>query len=439
MALLRAFDRFRNGALRHVLRGSLAGVAGSLLLAVGWAPDAEAYVVKKTSRGELVHWDTRTVDYTFDPSVAANVPDAVSATSHAMVSWSGSVGAPDLQGHDASAISAPPTAPGFDQKNGVFFMPNGYAPAGKALAITVLTYDNASGRILDADIIINGSYKFAVLHEASAVGQTAKNAPGAHPSNTDGVAHQDEPTSLDTVYDLHHVVAHEIGHTLGMNDEMQRKDALMYRYSAPNDATMRAPASDDIAGLAELYSTKLEANGSGCGNATVAPRKPSLAASHVAMVAMFGFLIFLVLRGRSDRRARVSFVAAAAVAAYALLPGISRDHGGVARAGELAPGHARAKVLATSTSIEAGLLKTTYRLATTVCRAAACPKLGEGSVWGGTAGDIRQEVGGQFAPVRGDDVDVSFTALPSALAPLSLPLGAAGETRATVRVLTRSN
>ena len=438
MALLRAFDRFRDGALRHVLRGSLAGIGGSLLLAVGWAPDADAYVVKKTSRGELVHWDARTVDYTFDPSVASNVPDAVSATTRAMVSWSGTVGAPDLQGQEASAIAAPPTAPGFDQKNGVFFMPDGYAPAGKALAITVLTYDNASGRILDADIIINGSYRFAVLHEPNAVGEAPKNVPGTHPSNTDGVAHQDESISLDTIYDLHHVVAHEIGHTLGMNDEMQRKDALMYRYSAPNDATMRAPASDDIAGLAELYSTKLEASGNGCGNAAVAPRKPSLAASHVAMAATFGFLLFLVLRGRSDRRARVSFVAAAAVAAYVMLPSISREHSGVARAGELAPGHARAKVLATSTTMQAGLLRTTYRLATTVCRVATCPKLGEGSVWGGTAGDIRQEVGGQFAPVSGDDVDVSFTALPSALAPLSLPLGAHRETRATVRVITPS-
>ena len=41
--------------------------------------------------------------------------------------------------------------PGFDEKNGVFYMSGGYAPAGRALAITVLTYDNASGRILDAD------------------------------------------------------------------------------------------------------------------------------------------------------------------------------------------------------------------------------------------------------------------------------------------------
>ena len=440
MALLRASDRIWNGALRAVVRTSVAVTGAALVLAAFGAPDAHAFVVKKTSKGELVHWDTRTVDYTFDPSVDQNVQDAVSATTRAMSSWSGTVGAPDLQGHPASAVVDAPTKPGFDQKNGVFFMPDGYAPAGRALAITVLTYDNASGRILDADIIVNGAYKFAVLGAPKDVAAQQTVTTGAHPSNTDGITHVDEPaTSTDTVYDLHHVVAHELGHSLGMNDELERKDALMYRYSSPNDASLRAPATDDIEGLAELYSTKLEASGNGCGNATVAPKKPSLAASHFAMVATLGFLFFLILRGRSDRRARLAFVVAAAVATYAMLPSITKDGGNVAKASELAPGQARAKVLTASSSMEDGLIKTTYKLATTVCRTATCPKLGTGVAWGGTVGNITQEVGGQFAPATGDDVDVSFTKLPNDIAVLSQPLGAPASDSATVRVITAAN
>jgi len=441
VALLRASDRIQNGARHAVVRASraLVGVtAAALVLATFGAPDAHAFVVKKTSKGELVHWDQRTVDYTFDPSVDTNVQDAVSATTRAMASWSGTVGAPELQGHAAATVTDAPKKPGFDQKNGVFFMPSGYAPAGRALAITVLTYDNTSGRILDADIIVNGSYRFAVLGAALDV-SAQEHIGSAHPSATDGITHQEETQTTDTVYDLHHVVAHELGHSLGMNDEMERRDALMYRYTSPSDATLRAPASDDIAGLAELYSTKLEASGNGCGNATVAPKKPSLAASHFAMVATLGFLFFLVLRGRSDRRARFAFVAAAAVATYAMLPTISKDEGNVAKASQLAPGHARAKVLNTTTTMEDGLLKTTYKLATTACRAATCPKLGEGVSWGGTAGNIRQEVGGQLAPNSGDDVDVSFTKLPNAIAPLSQPLGARISDSETVRVITAAN
>ena len=439
MALLRASDRIWNDTLRAVVRTSVAVTGAALVLAAFGAPDAHAFVVKKTAKGQLVHWDERTVDYTFDPSVDQNVQDAVAATTHAMSSWSGTVGAPELQGHAASTVVEPPTKPGFDSKNGVFFMADGYAPAGRALAITVLTYDNASGRILDADIIVNGAYKFAVLG-APVDSKNAQLATGAHPSNTDGISHVDEPaTSTDTVYDLHHVVAHELGHSLGMNDELERHDSLMYRYSSPNDASVRAPATDDIEGLAELYSTKLEASGNGCGNATVAPKKPSLAASHLAMVATLGFLFFLILRGRSDRRARFAFVAAAAVATYVMLPDVTKAGGNIAKASELAPGQARAKVLTTSSSMEDGLIKTTYKLATTVCRTATCPKLGTGVAWGGTVGNITQEVGGQFAPASGDDVDVSFTKTTSDIAVLSQPLGAPVSDTQTVRVITPAN
>ncbi|MBS2014546.1 MAG: matrixin family metalloprotease [Deltaproteobacteria bacterium] len=394
--------------------------------------------MKKTSRGELVHWEERSVSYTLDPSLDRNVADAVLATRDAMRDWSGTVGAPNLVGKAPTSDS--PKKPGFDSKNGVFFMKDGWAPAGRALAITVLTYDNSTGAILDADIIFNGTYKFAVLaeHHAAAPSPTVG---GTRISNTDGITHVETDTGEpDAIYDLHHVVAHELGHSLGMNDEMARRDALMYRYSAPNDTTMRSPASDDIAGLAELYSTKIEAGGNGCGNATVAPKKPGVAASQLAMFATLGLLLFLVLRGRSDRRARFAFVAAAALATYGLLPTVSKPSGGVASAHELAPGHARAQVTSTSTSVEAGLFKTTYALATTVCRAATCPKIGHGSVWGGVSGNIRQEVGGQFAPQPGDAVDVSFGALPSALAPLSSPLGPrSGAADGEVKVLTAAD
>jgi hypothetical protein len=390
-------------------------------------------VVKRTSRGEIVHWQQRSVDYTLDSSLGA-VDRSIEATLEAMDSWSGTVGAPVLNVRAPDAES--PKKPGFDRQNGVFFMKDGYAPAGRALAITVLTYDNATGRILDADIIFNGSYRFEVLGEH--VHEKAERvAADAYPSATDGIAHDDADMDRSSVYDLHHVVAHELGHSVGMNDEMERNDALMYRYSAPNDPSIRAPADDDIAGLAEIYSLKIEAGGNGCGGATVSPRKPGLGASHAAMVLAFGLLLFLLLRARGDRRARLGFVAAAAAAAIALLPTVSRGERGVAQASTLAKGHASARVLSTSTTLEDGLFRTTFELATSACRTAACPKLGHGTVWGGVVGDIRQEVGGQYAPLPGDDVDVSFAKLPSAMAPLTQPL--AGRDRIVdevVRVLT---
>ena len=245
------------------------------------------------------------------------------------------------------------------------------------------------------------------------------------PSTTDTVTHEEEVSDVGSLYDLHHVIAHELGHSLGMNDEMERKDALMYRYTAPNDASMREPASDDVAGLAELYSTKLEGKGNGCGGATVAPKKPTFAASQYAM---FGALTLL------------AFVAAAAAVTVGLLPSTSgKDGRGVAKASEIEPGHARAKVVGTSTVMADGLFRTTYKLATVACRTSACPKLGHGEAWGGTVGNITQEVGGHYAPHDDDVVDVSFKKLPDVSRALRDPLaGRVSNADEAVRVVTKS-
>jgi hypothetical protein len=432
---------------------ALAAAIGTVASLTATAGDAEAYVVKKTSRGDLVHWEERTVGYTIDPSVEKNVARGHDATLEAMQSWSGTVGAPDLE--QLATTADAPTKPSFDSKNGIFYVKGGYEPAGRALAITVLTYDNASGRILDADVIFNGAYAFEVL-TAPALGNKAADSVAkngtSHVSTTDEVVHGgDEEAELDnvkgradTIYDLHHVIAHELGHSLGMNDEMGRRDALMYRYSAPNDATIRQPGSDDIAGLAELYSTKLEARGNGCGNATVAPKKPSATAANMAMVATLGLLLFLILRARNDRRARYGFIAAAAAATIAFVPTLSGNKGpGVASASEpisaASLGHAKAKVVSASTAIENGLFKTQFKLATAECRTNSCPKAGYGTTWGGTIGNITQEVGGYYAPMSGDEVDVSFEKTTKPLGLIQKPLaGRVVESNSPVRVITRA-
>lgn len=407
--------------------GRLAfGLAAAASLVVGSAPNAEAYEVKRTSKGDLVHWDEASVPYTLDPSIERSVRSGETATSSAMEAWSGTVGAPELRVRARDASS--PGEPGYDEKNGVFFVPGGYEAAGHALAITILTYDNGSGRILDADIVFNGIYDFAVLPAPEDLDRRY-----AHPSNTDGITHDEQEELVSgATYDLPHVVAHELGHSLGMNDEHDNDAALMYRYSAPNDATLRQPASDDIAGLAELYGTRLAGQGGGCGS-TVAPTKPGRTANGWATVAALGFLAYLGVRARRDRKARVAFVAMGTLGLVAALPAVS------ARASApLSAGHARARITATSTVKEHGLFRTQYALATETCRSALCPSTARGASWGGTIGNVTQDVGNAFAPRTGDEVDVSFAKLPSALGSLKPLAGRPVLDGAAVRVVTKA-
>lgn len=416
-------------------------VAGAAAL-LGASGSADAYEIKRTPlTKELVHWETDDLSFVLDPGVESAVPTGASAVLSAVGSWSGTVGAPNLR----AAAAVAPEKPGFDGTNAVYFMKDGWAPAGRALAITVLTYDSKTGRILDADIIFNGKYRFAVLSPTSDanVARVTETPGSAHVTNTDGVTHVDEGAALESaVYDLHHVAAHEVGHSLGMNDEHGKKDALMYRYSAPNDASARTPTPDDIAGLAELYSTTLEGQGSGCGGANVAPKKPSARVGSTAMFAALGLMLFLVLRARTDRRARFGFVAAAAASALLLLPSAGGD--GATReasASELAPGHARAHVTDAHTVVEGGLFRTEFRVSTDACRRGVCPPSATGAAWGGAVGDIRQDIGGHYAPRVGDRVDISYDKLPDSLTALRSPLAGRAQVTAAgvVRVLTRSN
>jgi hypothetical protein len=99
-------------------------------------------------------------------------------------------------------------------------------------------------------------------------------------------------------------------------------------------------------------------------------------------------------------------------------------------------------VLGATTSVEKGIFKTAYQLSTTSCNIGSCPKAGHGVSWGGTIGNITQEVGNQYAPQPGDAVDVSFTAksIPNVMTTLRQPLGGrpVAETDGAVRVLTKA-
>jgi MYXO-CTERM domain-containing protein len=173
-----------------------------------------------------------------------------------------------------------------DGHNVVYFMADGYAEAGEALAVTLVSFDDATGEIIDADIVINGRYAFAVL------------AADCTPTSED-VAIPNDPVEQTTApyaygsaepFDLVHVVAHETGHLLGLLDAVAEPNDLMFLYTSPHDAARRAPAPDDVAGLDALYSTSSQ----GC---TMAP------GPHGA--SDMGLFLLAPLAGFAVRRRRV--------------------------------------------------------------------------------------------------------------------------------------
>ncbi len=330
---------------------------------------AHAFEVKHAEGGELVRWRRPEVSWTVDPSVK-ELPGAYAAVSGAIAAWTEQAGAPKLSlGKQGARLR-----PGLDGTNGIFYAKHGYVPAGGALAITVLSFDDRSGDVLDADIILNGKYELGVIDAARPAPITAEQ-PGAER------------------YDLERVLAHEMGHALALSDEPERKDALMYPYVARAQALRAAPGSDDLAGLQTLYAEDAAAEdsavGTGCSGAGTRPT------SGGAWCALGLGVAALVLARK--RKAAAGFTTLAAVIM-------------------LAPVSARASPASTASTKESDTIVTSvsttdseglFRSEVTVTdgRTAA--------MWGGTVGGVRQIVGGTPVPRAGDRVRIvlAFNAL----------------------------
>jgi Matrixin len=370
---------------------------------------SDAFEVKHTSTGLPLRWNGASVSYVVDPSVEQNVPGGAQAVSNAVAGWSGSVGGPIL----STSVGPGGAKAGFDGQNSVLFAPDGFAPAGSALAITVVSYDDATGAIVDADVVVNGNYPFAVLAAGADPSHTAS------PVSTDGTPASAMSTghAHQTPFDIVHVLAHEAGHSLGLADDASDHADLMFAYTTPGDATVRLPSSDDVDGVEAIYGATPAAPeagaSSGCGQSSVAGSRtrPTDALAALALVA--GVAMWLASRrlARTPRMApsrtrRLGRISIGAVFVALALPGAP------ARSAQVvyAPiPDASARVVTVSTTSVDGLFETTLELAPTACRTAPCPSSATAHAWGGHLGGITQRIGGDDPlPSVGDVVGVTF-------------------------------
>lgn len=216
------------------------GWAG-LVIAMGTATPsvASAFELKHTSDGQTMRWETQSVEYVIDPAVEQAIPGATAALTQAAQAWSGVHGAPVL----TVRLGSPGEKVAYDGQNSVVLASDDSDITEGRLAVTVSSTDTSSGALLDTDIVLSSHYAFAVLPGDA-------RDPGATPLATDGESEGDD--AHDLVFDIQHVFAHEIGHTLGLADAHDA-NATMYALTDPGSAANRGPESDDEAGLTSLY------------------------------------------------------------------------------------------------------------------------------------------------------------------------------------------
>ena len=131
-------------------------------------------------------------------------------------------------------------------RNTVRFAPDGDPLANGALAITVITFDAHAKEILDADVVLNGEHGFSFFD---------------HDARDEGM----------TTYDLQNVLTHELGHLLGLGEDMTDVDATMYAFSQPGETGKRDLEVVDKDSIAALYNEEFDSDmQGGCGGAAIA-------------------------------------------------------------------------------------------------------------------------------------------------------------------------
>lgn len=264
------------------------GLLGLLVAVIAGAPSgASAYSINKTERGRSIRWSGSKVSLQVDPAIGELLPEGQvdAAIAMSLDAWRGFEGVPDFE-----LVQGAPGPRGHREggASNAIYLPAKWDHEPDKLAITVVTYEMASGRLLDADVIVNPDIAFALLPD------------------------EEQHVGAQT-YDLGAVLTHEMGHVLGLGESEEDPMATMWPYADRGDTHQRTLSEDDEAGIIDAYDGPPPLPAASCGPMTVAGHR---APPSWLVCGAFGIAGWLALRSASSRRKRV--VMAGGVALIAL-------------------------------------------------------------------------------------------------------------------------
>jgi hypothetical protein len=200
---------------------------------------AHAYTINTTEVGKRIRWSVDTVWLQLDPEFEAFLGpgEAYAAIAMAFDAWRGLPRVPDMRIRTGMPVQVGHHDGG--PTNGVYLLKDWPYEASK-LAVTVVTYEMDTGRLLDADIVVNGQARYALLAEPVKPGEVSS-------------------------YDLAAVLTHEAGHVLGLGESNDDQAATMWPYAKPDDVDKRTLAQDDEDGAVDSYQSSPPRAAGGCG------------------------------------------------------------------------------------------------------------------------------------------------------------------------------
>ncbi len=350
---------------------------------------AFGFELKKDSTGEVVRWADK-VEFILDARAAQLLGDEKAFVAVAAAVKALDEASPGLR---LAVRAGETTGIGYDRSGGKnqneIVIPAEWAYDQNTIAVTLVTVDAKSHRILDADIAFNAVHrKFKVLESE---GEKA----GDHD-------------------DVQNTLTHELGHAVGLAHNSAEPKAVMYPGARKGEVIKRTLSEDDKNGLSTLYPAAA-ANAASAGE----DAQPEVGCSAGAGRSA-AYLLLLLLPLLTRRRARRAAVAAS-VCAVALVPQLAlaseptRDPAQAQTSAVVAT--VQVKATHTRAQAQGKLLYTEVELSLRRCVKGSCPAQMLIVVPGGKLGDIEQYVEGAPVPEAGAVLGVTLARGANAAAP----------------------
>ncbi len=258
-------------------------------------------ILRAANQG-AVRWHQEAVDVVLDSSLDAISASAASSFGRALDAWRASDASLPSVSTSRDDAATKSRQIGYDasgpNQNVLMYAKYGWAPAHGALAVTVLTYDKATGKILDADIVFNGGGRLfgeLTTESSEGIGDPVVIEPAIQNGTS---AETDEDSDVDTQeskltesasalsssspaaqqsgsrkYDFANILTHELGHFLGLSEDYQNERSTMYTTTRLGETTKRVIEADDATALQVVYSGEFADSSGirGCGAAQIAP------------------------------------------------------------------------------------------------------------------------------------------------------------------------